>query len=79
MPHKGDHVSNVEGGNEVSVIHPDITNQEIREALRDLAQAVTTQLNLSIVPSSNVVESTMTSLLRDFVRISPLIFLVSKV
>ena len=35
---------------------------------------MTTQVNLSMVPRANVVESTMKSRLRDFVRMNPLIF-----
>ena len=40
---------------------------------------MTTQANLKMVPRMNVVETTMTSRLRDFVRMNPPIFLVSKV
>ena len=40
---------------------------------------MTTQINLSMLPRVNVVESTMTSRLRDFVRMNPLIFIGSKV
>ena len=61
----------------MSVFHPDWTNQEIREALLALAQAVTTQVSLSIMP--RVVEIIMTSRLRDFIRMNPPIFLCSKV
>ncbi|TMX03197.1 hypothetical protein EJD97_017732 [Solanum chilense] len=42
---QGDHIPNVEGGNEVLMILPKFTNQEIREALMTLDQAVTTQIN----------------------------------
>ena len=59
------------------IVHPDLTNQEIREAFLALARAVTTQVNLSMV--LRVVESTMTSRLRDFMRMNPPIFLRSKV
>ena len=38
-----------------------------------------TQVNLSLVTRMNVVESTMTSRLKDIVRMNPPIFLVSKV
>ena len=69
----------MEGGNEVSEAHPELTNREIREALVALGQAMTTQINLSMMPKVNVVKSTMTSRLRDFVRINPPIFLCSKV
>lgn len=58
---------------------PELSNKDIREALLALARAVTTQVNLSMVPRENVVESTMTSRLRDFVRMNPPIFLGSKV
>ena len=54
-----------------------MSNREIREALVALAQGVTTQINLSMVP--RVVESTITSRLRDFVRINSPIFFGSKV
>ena len=57
----------------------ELSNSVIREALLALARAVTTQANLSIVPRMNVVESTMTSRLRDFMRMDPSTFLVSKV
>ena len=40
---------------------------------------MTNQVNLSMVPRVNVVESNMTYRLRDFVRMSPPIFLGSKV
>ena len=40
---------------------------------------MTTQANLSMVLRVNVLESTMTSRLIDFVRMNPPIFLVSKV
>ena len=63
------------GGDDV----PELSNRDIRESLLALARAVTTQVNLSIVPRVNVVESTMTSRLRDFLRINPPIFLGSKV
>ena len=55
-----------------------LSNRDIRESFLALAQAVTTQVNLSIVPKPNVVESTMTSRLRDFVRMNPPIFICSK-
>ena len=40
---------------------------------------MTTQVNLSMVPRVNFVEITMTSGLRDFVRMNPHVFLGSKV
>ena len=63
------------GGDDVSKL----INRDIREAFLALARSVTTQVNLSVVPRVNVVESTMTSRLRDLVRMNPPIFLVSKV
>ncbi|TMW93762.1 hypothetical protein EJD97_011191, partial [Solanum chilense] len=79
VPPQGDHIPNVDGVNEVPVIHPNLTNQEIREALLALARAVTTQVNLGMVHRVKVIEITMISRLRDFVRMNPLIFLGSKV
>ena len=67
------------GGNDVLVVPSKLTNQEIREALFALARAVTTQVNLRLYSRLNVVQSTMTSRLRYFVRMNPAIFLVSKV
>ena len=58
---------------------PEVSNRDIREALLALSRAVTTQVNLSMVPRKNVVESTMISRLRDFMRMNPPIFLFTKV
>ena len=79
MPSKGDPIYNVEGGNEVLVVHPILTNQKIREALISITRAVITEAYLSTNPRANLVEITMTSRLSDFVRINPHIFLGSKV
>ena len=76
-PPQGDLVPNVEGGNGVPVVSLDLTNQEIREAFVALAQAVTNQINLSMVP--RVVESSMTYRLIDFVTMNPTIIFGSKV
>ena len=57
----------------------ELSNRDIREALLAFARAVTTQVNLSMVPRVNFVEITMTSGLRDFVRMNPHVFLGSKV
>ena len=73
MPPEGDPIPNVEGGIEV----PEMSNREIREALIAFTQDVTMQVNLNMMP--RVVESTMTSSLRDSVRMNPPIFLCSKV
>ena len=67
------------GGNEVPVIFSDMTNGEIREDLLALALAMTTHVNRGIEPRVNVLESTMTSRLRDSVRMNSPIFLGSKV
>ena len=69
----------VEGGNDVLVAPPELSNSDIKEALLALARVLTTQANFSKVPRVNVVPSTMTSRLRDFVRMNPPIFLGSKV
>ncbi|TMX03198.1 hypothetical protein EJD97_017733 [Solanum chilense] len=66
-------------GNEVPVVSPEMTNGEIREALLTLARALTTHVNRGIEPRVNIVESTMTYRLRDFVRMHPPIFLGSTV
>ncbi|TMX05787.1 hypothetical protein EJD97_024853 [Solanum chilense] len=76
---QSDQVPIVEGGNDVPVVPLELTNREIREALLALARAVTTQVTLSMKPRVNVVEKTMTSRLRDFVRMNPPIFLGFKV
>ena len=76
---QGDQVPIVEGGNDVQVVPPELSNSDIREALLALARDITTQANLNMVPRMNVVKSSMTSRLRDFVRMNPPIFLVSKV
>ena len=73
MPPQGDPIPNVEEGIEVL----EMSNRDIREALIAIAQAVTMQANLSMVPRVNVVESTTMSRLRDFVRMNPPIFLRS--
>ena len=56
------------------LLHLDLTNQEIREALVALAQTVTIQINFIMVPW--VVENTITSSMRVFVRMNPPIFLL---
>ena len=68
----------MERGHEVLEVHSELSNRENKEALIALAQSVTTQINLSMVSRVNVVESTMTSRLRYFVRINPPIFHGSK-
>ena len=69
----------MEGGNDVLVAPPELSSSDIKEALLALARVLSTQANFSKVPRVNVVPSTMTSRLRDFVRMNPPIFLFSKV
>ena len=69
---QGDQVP-MSGGDDV----PELSNRDIREASLTLARSVTNQVNM--VPKVNVADSTMTSRLRDFVRMNPPIFLGSKV
>ena len=58
---------------------PELSNRDIRNALLALDRAVTTQVNLSLVPRVYIMEITMTSRLRDFVRMNPHMFLGYKV
>ena len=74
-----DQVPIVGGGNEVPVVPPEMTNGEIRGALLILSRALTTHVNMGTETRLDVVERTMTSRLRDFERMNPPIFLVSKV
>ena len=76
---QGDQVPIMGGGNNFSVVPPDMTNGEIRETLLALDRAMTTHVNRGIEPRLNVVERNMTSRLRDFLRMNPLIFLACKV
>ena len=69
----------VEEGNDVLVVPPEMTNWEIREALLALARYMSTHVNLSVEPRDNVMKSTITPRLNDFVRMNPTIFLGSKV
>ena len=54
-----------------------MSNREIRDSLIVIDRAVTMQVDFNMMP--RVVESTITSRLRDFVRMNPLIFLGSNV
>ena len=67
------------GGNDVSVVPPEMTNGEITKALRTLVNALTTHANMGFPHRVNVVESTMISTLRDFVRMNAPIFLTCTV
>ena len=55
---QGDQIPIVGRGNDVSVVPPEMTNGDTREALITLARTLTTYVN---VPRVNVIESTMTS------------------
>ncbi|XP_015072539.1 uncharacterized protein LOC107016644 [Solanum pennellii] len=79
VPPQGDNVPIMGGDIEVSVVHPDMISGEIREALLALARAMTTYVNRGIETRVSAVERTMTSRLRDFVRMNPPKFLGSKV
>ena len=76
---QGDQVPIGGQGNEVPVVPPDITNGDIRDALLAISRALTTHVNMGIAPRVNIVERTMTSILRYFLRMKPPIFLGSKV
>ena len=56
-----------------------MSNRDIREALPSLSRSMTNQVNSSMVPRENMLESSITSRLRDFLRINPPIFLGFKV
>ena len=63
-------------GNEVPVVPPNMTNDEIREALLALAQFIATHVNRCVEPRVSSMENTMKSRLRYFLRINPPMFLV---
>ena len=75
VPPQGDQVLIVEGGNDILVVPPELSNRDIREALLDLAQVVTSQVDLSMDLRMNIVKSSMTYGLRNFVRMNRPIFL----
>ena len=56
--------------NEVLVVSPDMTNQEIRAVFLTLAQVMMDQVGRHVGTRMNANESTMTSRLRDFVRMN---------
>ena len=65
--------------NEVPVVPPDMTNEEIRSAFLILARAMAAQATRDMGPRVNANESTAASRLRDFVRMNPPIFLGSRI
>uniref|UniRef100_M1DT66 Gag-pol polyprotein n=1 Tax=Solanum tuberosum TaxID=4113 RepID=M1DT66_SOLTU len=75
---QGDQVLISNQENEVPVVPPAMTNEEIRAAFLTLAQAMTTQVNRDVGPRVNANESTVASRLRDFVSMNPPIFLGSR-
>ena len=56
-----------------------MNNEEVTGSLITLAQAMAVQENREVRPRMNIVVSILTSRLRDFVRMNPPTFLVSKV
>ena len=76
---QGDQVPLVNQENEVSVVPPDMPNDEVRGAFVDLPRAMTTQGNRDVRPRVNVIKSTMASRLRELARMNPYIFICSKV
>ena len=62
-------------GTEVSIIPPYMINKDIRGALLYLDGAMTTQVNNDLGPVMDSLVSTLTSRLRDFVRINPSTFI----
>ncbi|TMX03945.1 hypothetical protein EJD97_012851 [Solanum chilense] len=75
---QGDQIPIGGEGNEVPAVPPDMTKGEIREDILTLTRAFTTHVTRYIGPRMNALENTMTSRLRDFVKMNPPTFLVSK-
>ena len=65
----------MERRNDIPVVPLELSNSDIMKAFLALARAITSQVNLTMVPRVNVVDGTMTSRFRDFVRMNPAIFL----
>ena len=74
-PPRVDQVHIAHGGNDVPVLPLDMTNGKITESLLALDRAITTHVNKGFKPMVNVLESTMSSRLREFVMMNPPIFL----
>lgn len=66
-------------GNEVQLVPLDMINEEFRGAFVSLARAMKIQLKREVRPRMNSLENTITSRLREFLRMNPLIIIVSKV
>ncbi|XP_049368009.1 uncharacterized protein LOC125832866 [Solanum verrucosum] len=76
---QGDQVPIGNQENEVPVVPPAMTNEEIRAAFLTLDQAMTAQANRDVGLRVNANESTVASRFRDFVRMNPPNFLGSRV
>lgn len=73
--HQGNEVPIVGQGDDVLVVPLDMTNRDIREAIINIMRARMTKQNRGIAPRVNSPKSTITSTLRDFVRVNHPIFL----
>ena len=60
----------MEGCNKAPMVPTEMTNVEIKEALLTLDRSMTTQENRDIGPRVNAMDSTITSRLREFVRMN---------
>lgn len=65
--------------NEDLVVPPYMTNEKVRGALFTLSQAMMAPTYKYVGITVNALENTMTSMLRDFVRMNPSTFLDSEV
>ena len=59
------------------MVHPNMINGEIREALVPFSRAMTTHFNRGVEHRVNAIERMRTSRIWYFVRMNPPIFLVS--
>ncbi|XP_049357496.1 uncharacterized protein LOC125822156 [Solanum verrucosum] len=76
---QGDQVPIGNQENEVPVVPPAMTNEEITVDFLTLARAMTAQDNRDVGPTVNANENMAASRLRDFVRMNPPIFLGSRI
>ena len=82
VPPRGDQAPPLEkdvNDDQASANPPPSTNENIRDALLQMAQAVMSQSNPEVVPKENEQVSTMASRLRDFNWMNPPTFYGSKV
>lgn len=75
----GPQYGQVPQGDQVLVVPPDMTNKKIEMTFLTLTKAITTQVNTDVGPGMNFIDNTMALILRYFGRMSPLIFLRSRV